>query len=299
MITPPYLQVCDSIAIAASARFVTKEDLIEPINILKEFGFNVLVHENLFEINNQLAGTDENRALVLNEYLKNDNVKAILFARGGYGSTRMIDLVDWSLLTKNPKWLAGFSDVTSILNHVDKLGISSIHSIMPLLFTKENAKESIISLIEILKGKKNIISAPKHILNVIGECEGELIGGNLSLLVHIIGTESEPDWKGKILFLEDLDEYLYHVDRMMIQLKRAGVLAQLKGIVVGYMSDMNDNATPWGKNAYEIIAEHCAELGIPLAFGLPVGHEIPNLALKIGGVYKLSVEASGTTLSLI
>lgn len=299
MITPPYLQVGDSIAIAASARFVTKEDLIEPINILKEFGFNVIMHENLFEINNQLAGTDENRALVLNEYLKNDNVKAILFARGGYGSTRMIDLVDWSLLTKNPKWLAGFSDVTSILNHVDKLGISSIHSIMPLLFTKENAKESIISLIEILKGKKNIISAPKHILNVIGECEGELIGGNLSLLVHIIGTESEPDWKAKILFLEDLDEYLYHVDRMMIQLKRAGVLAQLKGIVVGYMSDMKDNATPWGKNAYEIIAEHCAELGIPLAFGLPVGHEIPNLALKIGGVYKLSVEASGTTLSLI
>lgn len=299
MITPPYLQVGDSIAIAASARFVTKEDLIEPINILKEFGFNVLMHENLFEINNQLAGTDENRALVLNEYLKNDNLKAILFARGGYGSTRMIDLVDWSLLTKNPKWLAGFSDVTAILNHVDKLGISSIHSIMPLLFTKENAKESIITLIEILKGKKNIISAPKHILNVIGECEGELIGGNLSLLVHIIGTESEPDWKGKILFLEDLDEYLYHVDRMMIQLKRAGVLAQLKGIVVGYMSDMKDNATPWGKNAYEIIAEHCAELGIPLAFGLPVGHEIPNLALKIGGVYKLSVEASGTTLSLI
>lgn len=299
MITPPYLQVGDSIAIAASARFVTKEDLIEPINILKEFGFNVIMHENLFEINNQLAGTDENRALVLNEYLKNDNVKAILFARGGYGSTRMIDLVDWSLLTKNPKWLAGFSDVTAILNHVDKLGISSIHSIMPLLFTKENAKESIISLIEILKGKKNIISAPKHILNVIGECKGELIGGNLSLLVHIIGTESEPDWKAKILFLEDLDEYLYHVDRMMIQLKRAGVLAQLKGIVVGYMSDMKDNATPWGKNAYEIIAEHCAELGIPLAFGLPVGHEIPNLALKIGGVYKLSVEASGTTLSLI
>ncbi len=299
MITPPYLQVGDSIAIAASARFITKEDLIEPINILKEFGFNVLMHENLFEINNQLAGTDENRALVLNEYLKNDNVKAILFARGGYGSTRMIDLVDWSLLTKNPKWLAGFSDVTAILNHVDKLGISSIHSIMPLLFTKENAKESIISLIEILKGKKNIISAPKHNLNVIGECEGELIGGNLSLLVHIIGTESEPDWKGKILFLEDLDEYLYHVDRMMIQLKRAGVLAQLKGIVVGYMSDMKDNATPWGKNAYEIIAEHCAELGIPLAFGLPVGHEIPNLALKIGGVYKLSVEASGTNLALI
>ncbi|MEY5048451.1 MAG: hypothetical protein RLZZ175_1810 [Bacteroidota bacterium] len=299
MITPPYLQVGDSIAIAASARFVTKEDLIEPINILKEFGFNVLVHENLFEINNQLAGTDENRALVLNEYLKNDNVKAILFARGGYGSTRMIDLVDWSLLTKNPKWLAGFSDVTAILNHVDKLGISSIHSIMPLLFIKENAKESIISLIEILKGEKNIISAPKHILNVIGECEGELIGGNLSLLVHIVGTESEPVWKGKFLFLEDLDEYLYHVDRMMIQLKRAGVLAQLKGIVVGYMSDMKDNATPWGKNAYEIIAEHCAELGIPLAFGLPVGHEIPNLALKIGGVYKLSVETSGTTLSLI
>lgn len=299
MITPPYLQVGDTIAIVASARFVTTADLIEPIKFLKEFGFNVIIHENLFEINNQLAGSDENRALVLNDYLKNDNVKAILFARGGYGSTRMIDLVDWSLLNKNPKWLAGFSDVTAILNHVEKQGISSIHSIMPLLFTKENANESIISLIKILKGEKTIISAPKHNLNVLGKCNGELIGGNLSLLVHIIGTVSEPVWKDKILFLEDLDEYLYHIDRMMIQLKRANVMAQLKGIVVGYMSDMKDNATPWGKDAYGIIAEHCTELGIPLAFGLPVGHEIPNLALKIGGEYKLIVEESGTTLTLI
>ena len=223
MITPTYLQVGDSIAIAASARFVTQADFIKPIEILKKLGFNVILHNNLFEVNNQLAGSDENRAFVLNEYLKNDNVKAILFARGGYGSTRMIDLVDWSLLTKNPKWLAGFSDVTAILNHVEKKGISSIHSIMPLLFTKENANKSIISLIEILNGEKNIISTPKHKFNVIGECKGELIGGNLSLLVHIIGTESELDWKGKILFLEDLDEYLYHIDRMLIQLTRAGV----------------------------------------------------------------------------
>ncbi len=299
MITPPYLQTGDTIAIAASARFVTAADLAEPIQILKEFGFNVIIHEKLFQVNNQLAGSDENRSLVLNDYLKNDEVKAILFARGGYGSTRMIDLVDWSLLIQNPKWLVGFSDVTAILNHAQKLGIESIHSIMPLLFTNENANESIFSLIEILIGNKLNISAPKHSLNVIGECEGELVGGNLSLLVHIIGTVSEPVWKDKILFLEDLDEYLYHIDRMMVQLKRAGVLQQLKGIVVGYMSDMKDNATPWGKNAYEIIAEHCAELGIPLAFGLPVGHEIPNLTLKIGAYYNLDVNENGTSLKLL
>ena len=290
------LHAGDKIAIVALARKVDMADLEPAIAILKSWGLEVVLGKTLQESFHQFAGADEVRLADFQAMLNNPEIKAIISARGGYGTTRLLDQVDFTFFQHQPKWLIGFSDVTALHSHVHNFGLESIHGTMPVLFAKPGAEEAVESLRQILFGENITYQCPGHELNKTGQAEGSLIGGNLSILVTCIGTASDIDTTGKILFLEDLDEYLYHIDRMMVQLDRAGKLHKLAGLIVGDMSDMKDNAVPFGKNAYEIIREHAGKYDFPISFGFPTGHEPKNLALVCGRKAILKVDQTGTSL---
>ena len=298
---PPFLKAGDTIGILSSARKTEVAAIQKASEIIESFGYKVKLAPNLFAALHQFAGTDAERIADMHTLLKDPEVKAIICARGGYGTSRIVDEVDWSLLEKQPKWIGGFSDVTTILCHLHRKGIESLHCTMAALFDRGDAskKRSVKSLFDLLQGHPFQMEVPAHPFNRSGEATGQLIGGNLSILNHLIGTPSDPDYSGKVLFMEDLDEYLYHVDRMMVQLKRSGKLAKLAGLVIGDMSDMNDHPIPFGKTAYEIIKEHTAEYSFPLAFGLPIGHEALNLAVPVGREVLLKVNEEGARLSAL
>jgi len=287
---PPYLKKGDLIEIVSTARKISISEVKPARAILESWGFKVQYGKNLFEANNQFAGTDEQRLQDFQNALENKKVKAILCARGGYGTVRIIDHIDWSAFSFQPKWVIGFSDVTVLHLHLNKLGFQSIHATMPILFEQEGNEKALLTLKDSLKGEINPIEFEHHPYNVLGQVQGEIIGGNLSIINQLVGTNSFPDLTRKILFIEDLDEYLYHIDRMMYQLKKAGVFDQISGLVVGHMSDMNDNTVPFGKNALEIIQEHILEYDFPVAFNCPVGHEADNRAILCGRIITLSVK---------
>ena len=221
--------------------------------------------------------------------LDNPDIKAILCVRGGYGTVRIIDDIDFSHFQKNPKWLAGFSDITVLHSHIHKLNVASLHSTMPISFSS-NTTESIMSLKDALFGKHLSIKIDLHPFNRFGEAKGQIVGGNLSILYSLMGSPSDLNTDGKILFIEDLDEYLYHIDRMMMNLKRSGKLSNLKGLIVGGMTKMNDNTIPFGKDAESIIKDVVSEYNYPVCFGFPAGHIKDNRALKLGVIAELKVD---------
>jgi muramoyltetrapeptide carboxypeptidase len=257
MIAPPFLQQGDTIGIVAVARKISPEELLPAINFIKENCFNVILGENIYKQDNQFSGTDAQRAADMQSMLNNPEVKAIISARGGYGTVRIIDALDFTKFKQNPKWIIGYSDITVLHSHLFNMEICSLHATMPINFSVN--KEATRTLIDAVCGKQLEYKFPVHKLNRGTQLEGEIIGGNLSLLYALSGTPSDIDSKGKILFIEDLDEYLYHIDRMMLQLKRSGKLKNLKGLVIGSLSDMKDNTIPFGKNAEEIIREAVEE----------------------------------------
>jgi muramoyltetrapeptide carboxypeptidase len=220
--------------------------------------------------------------------LDDDSVKAIISARGGYGTLRIIDKLNFEKFQKNPKWIIGYSDVTVLHSHVHRnCGIETLHATMPINFHKD--EESVETLRKALFGEKISYEISAQPMNRNGEAQGELVGGNLSLLYALQGSSSDINTEGNILFIEDLDEYLYHIDRMVVSLKRSGKLSKLAGLVVGGMNDMKDNQVPFGKTAGEIIAEAVAEFKYPVCFGFPAGHTAKNLALPLGRRAKLKV----------
>lgn len=293
---PDNLRKDDIIGITATARSVKPEEIAPAVNILESWGLKVVLSEYLYEVQGQFAGEDKVRKRALQSMIDDPNIKAIACARGGYGTTRIIDDLDFTPLLQEPKWLIGFSDITVLLFQLYQVGIESIHGVMPGLFHKPGMEESIESLRKVLFGEPIKITAHHHALNKVGTASGPVIGGNLSIINNIIGTASDIDTTGAIMFIEDLDEYLYHIDRMMVHLKRAGKLQSLKGLVVGGMSDMNDNPTPFGKNAYEIIQEHVSSYDYPVCFGMPVGHDPRNLSIPFGRNGTLNVDNSVSTL---
>jgi muramoyltetrapeptide carboxypeptidase len=299
MITPPYLKSGDSIGIVATARKINPQELEPAMKKFSEWGLRVVLGKNIYETCDQYAGNDEQRLHDLQQMLDDENIKAIIIARGGYGTVRIIDKIDFSKFIKNPKWIVGYSDVTVLHLHIhSNHGIETIHATMPLNFPlggKDN--NALITLKKTLFGEKIEYQIEKNELNKIGKAEGIIIGGNLSLLYALAGTPSDINTSGKILFIEDLDEYLYHIDRMMLQLKRSGKLKNLAGLVVGGMTEMKDNSIPFGKTAYEIIAEAVAEYNYPVAFDFPAGHIEDNRALIMGR--KIMLEVSWETTSLI
>ncbi|MFN3640406.1 MAG: LD-carboxypeptidase, partial [Flavobacterium sp.] len=292
---PPPLKKGDTVAIVATARKHLNDDLQLAKSFLEAWGLHLKIGSSIGLDKNQLAGTDEERAADFQEQLDNPNIKAIWCVRGGYGSVRMIDLIDFTSFKKAPKWIVGFSDVTVLHSHLNQLGIASIHGMMPVNIPRATpeAKES---LRKALFGEALSYQLPAHEMNQKGKASGELVGGNLSILYSLLGSVSAIDCQDKILFLEDLDEYLYHVDRMLMNLKRNGCLENLKGIIVGGMTKMNDNEVPWGKNALEIIQDVSKPYDIPIIYGFPAGHLPDNRALIFGKTVTLEVTEGGTKL---
>ena len=295
MITPPHLQKGDTVAILATARKNLDDNLKPAIDLLKSWGLNVVIGSSIGLDNNQLAGTDEQRAADFQQQLNNPNIKAIWCVKGGYGTVRMIDLLDFTAFKKNPKWIVGFSDVTVLHNHLNTLGFKSIHGIMPVTVAKATP-EAIETLRIALFGEKLKYEIDPFMMNRPGKATGELVGGNLSILYSLFGSPSAIDCTDKILFIEDLDEYLYHIDRMMINLKRNGCLESIKGIVVGSMTKMKDNDIPWGKNAIEIIEDVTKTYHIPVLYNFPAGHIQDNRALILGDIVTINVNEKCSTL---
>ena len=295
MITPPILQKGDTIAILATARKNIDDNLKPAIDLLHCWGLEVVIGKSIGLDDNQLAGTDEQRAADFQQQMDNPNIKAIWCVRGGYGTVRMIDLLDFTKFKQNPKWIIGFSDVTVLHNHLNTMGYKSIHGIMPISVEK-TAPESIETLRTALFGEKLSYKVDPYIMNRTGEASGELVGGNLSILYSLFGSKSAIDCTDKILFIEDLDEYLYHIDRMMMNLKRNGCLESLKGIIVGSMEKMKDNEIPWGKNALEIIDDVTKKYNIPVLYNFPAGHIRDNRALILGNKVSINVNSTCSTV---
>jgi len=295
MITPPYLQKGDTVAILATARKHIVKSMQPTIDLLESWGLHVVIGKSIGLEENQLAGNDEQRAADLQEQLDNPNIKAIWCARGGYGTVRVVDLIDFTQFKKSPKWLVGFSDVTVLHNHLNTMGYKSIHGIMPISLAKAS-KEAIESLRLSLFGQLLQYAIDPHPMNRLGKATGELVGGNLSILYSVLGSPSAIDCTDKILYIEDLDEYLYHIDRMMMNLKRNGCLESLKGIIVGSMTDMKDNDIPWGKNALEIVQDVTKQYNIPVIFNFPAGHIHDNRALILGNNVTIEVTENCSTV---
>ena len=293
MITPPPLKHGDKIGIAAPARKISKAELQTALDVFERWGLNVVFAENLFKSHHQYAGTDAERVDGMQQLLDDESVRAIVCARGGYGTVRITDALDFAQFIKNPKWIAGYSDITVLHSHLNRqLQTETLHCTMPVNFPA-NTPDAIESMRKALFGETLRYHVTPHPFNRCGTASGELVGGNLSVLYALSASPSEICTDKKILFLEDLEEYLYHIDRMMVQLRRGGKLENLAGMIVGAMDKMNDNAIPFGKQAYDIVAEHAALYGFPLCFGFPAGHIDDNRALVLGRKIELKVTETG------
>lgn len=299
MITiPPYLQKNDTIGVICPAGYMPHEKAKTCIETLKQWGFKVKVGKTLGKQFHYFSGTDEERLSDLQSMLDDEEVKAILCGRGGYGLSRIIDDINFKRFQKIPKWIIGYSDITLLHAHIfSQLKIASLHSPMAAAFNNSGAKNEFVqSLKHALTGEPYNYSYNAHAVNKNGTGEGKLVGGNLSLLIHLIGTASDVDTKNKILFLEDIGEYLYNIDRMMMQLKRAGKLKQLAGLIIGGFTEMKDTVIPFGQDVYNIIHDKVKEYNYPVCFDFPVSHTERNYALKVGVKHRLEVNENGVVL---
>ncbi|WP_378180996.1 LD-carboxypeptidase [Aquimarina sp. SS2-1] len=298
MLKPDSLQKGDKIAIVATARKITQKEIDEATNILKSWGLHPVIGTTIGLENNQFAGTDEERRLDFQKMLDDTEIKAIWCARGGYGTVRIMDQLDFSGFIKHPKWIIGYSDITVLHSHIHNLNIATLHAAMPIDIHK-GTEASRHSLRDTLFGRKQNYTITSSKKNKLGNCSGKLIGGNLSILYSLCGSVSSVDTKGKILCIEDLDEYLYHIDRMLQNLKRNGYFNDLAGLIVGGMTKMHDNNTSFGKNAEEIIWDVVKGYDFPVAFDFPMGHIEDNRALVLGAEVSLHVSDDVTTLKYL
>lgn len=279
--TIEYLKTGSKVAIAAPARMVTHEEMAFGIQWLKDMGFVPVYDDRLFNQHYIFSGDDDTRAAVFQEYLDNEEIDAIWLARGGYGGIRIIDKLDFTKFLQHPKWIVGFSDGTILHGKLNRLGVPSLHAAMPFYFANKTP-EAKQSLYDALTGKPLQYAFSSHPLNRCGEAEAEVVGGNLSVLIGMMGSETFPETDGKILFIEEVDEYIYHIDRMMHCLKRAGKLDRLKGLIVGGLTQIKDNTHPFGMTTEQVIAEAVSEYDYPVCFGFPAGHWDDNKALYLG-----------------
>jgi muramoyltetrapeptide carboxypeptidase len=281
MIIPPFLKAGDTVALVCTARKFFPEDAKPAIDLLESWGLKVKLGNTIGLDNCQLGGTDNERAADFQAQLDDANVKAIWCARGGYGTVRIIDSLDFTNFKQHPKWIMGFSDVTVLHSQLNVERVASLHAIMP--FTVPTAPEEVKdTLRKALFGETISYTIPSKSYDVNGTASGELVGGNISILYSLLGSKSAIATKNKILFIEDLDEYLYHIDRMMYNIKRNGYFDNVKGIIVGSMTDMHDNEIPFGQNEVQIITEIAKDLSIPIAFQFPAGHQKDNRTLILG-----------------
>lgn len=283
------------IAIAAPARKVSPEEMEFAIHWLHDHGFESVFDNRLYSIDNIAAGSDALRASIIQEYMDRPDIDAIWMARGGYGSIRIIDKLDFTQFVKHPKPIVGFSDVTVFHGKLSRLGIPSIHASMPHILANKTP-EALQSLIDALTGKPLHYKWPAHPLNRPGMAKGVIVGGNLSVLCGMLGSNSFPETDGKILFVEEIDEYIYHVERMMYALKRAGHLAHLKALVIGGLTDIHDNPDPFGKTVEQAIFDVVKEYDYPICFGFPAGHQPDNRAIVFGKEMNLTIRESNVEI---
>lgn len=296
---PSYLSPGDTIGIACPAGYMAAEKAQTCIDTLQQWGYQVKVGKTLGSSSpTYFSGTDEERLRDFQAMLDDDSVKAILCGRGGYGTGRIIDRLDFKDFKKNPKWIIGFSDITVLHSHLySNYKIASLHAPMAAAFNDEGFNnEYVQSLRKALEGKPQRYQCAAHEYNHKGEAIGELVGGNLSLIAHLVGTPSDIKTRGRILFLEDIGEYLYNVDRMLYQLKRAGKLDKLAGLLIGGFTENKDTERPFGETVYDIVYEVVKEYDYPVCFNFPVSHAKENYALKVGVGYKLKVGKGKVTL---
>ncbi|RXP64623.1 LD-carboxypeptidase [Lutibacter sp. HS1-25] len=298
MIQPNYLQPKDTVAIVSTARKITLKEIQPAISLLESWGLKVIIGDTIGLEDNQFAGTDAQRAADFQQMLDNPTIKAIWCARGGYGTVRIVESLDFTQFKKQPKWVIGYSDITVLHNQIHSFGIETLHALMPIDISKSTEK-AIKSLKKCLFSNAISYEIPTSEINRKGNTRGEFIGGNLSILYSLLGSDSSLKTVGKILFIEDLDEYLYHIDRMMMNLKRNGYFDNLKGLVVGSMTDMHDNTVPFGKNAYQIISDIVAEYNFPVAFNFPAGHIKDNRGLILGRHVNFDVNGKVVKLSFL
>lgn len=301
-IIPPYLINGDTIGIVCPAGYMPLKKITSCVTTLNDWGFKVKIGTTLGKKQvNYFSGNDEKRLSDFQTMLDDDTVQAILCARGGYGTSRIIDRINFSKFKKNPKWIIGFSDITVLHAHINKqFKIATLHAPMAGAFNNEGFKnEFVLSLKKALKGNALNYTCKPFVLNNIGTTKGELIGGNLALISHLIGSKSAYITKNKILFLEDVGEYLYNIDRMFVQLKRAGIFNELKGLVLGGFTELKDTKTPFGTDVYNLIYEHIKEYSFPFCFNFPVSHDKENVALKTGVDYEFSVQKNKVLLKEI
>ncbi len=298
MLTPASLKAGDKVAIVSTARKVDHADLRVAIKMLQDWGLIPVLGKSIDASQDQYAGSDDLRRHDLQTMLDDEAVRAIWCARGGYGTVRIIDGLDFSKFIKHPKWIVGYSDVTVLHARLHKMGVETLHAPMAqgivnvTAFAKAGLEHSLFG-----KGIRYKIHG--HSLNRNGTANGLVVGGNLSILYSLCGSPTALNTNGKILFIEDLDEYLYHIDRMMMNLKRNGMLRHLAALIVGGMTEMNDNSVPFGKNAEEIVLEAVREYDYPVCFDFPAGHIADNRALILGRKVELSVDKNGVKLHFL
>jgi muramoyltetrapeptide carboxypeptidase len=291
MITPPYLNPGDKIGFVAPARSVVPEELQKAKDILKSKGLIFIEGENLYKKHNQFSGSDKERTADFQKFLNDPEISAIFCVRGGYGSVRILNKLNFDKFLKNPKWIVGYSDITVFHSYINnRLGVETLHAPMPFNYGKEEYDQNSVSMVfDLLSGKIPQYNFETHKLNNNGRAKGRLIGGNLSVLYSLRGTQADIDTNGKVLFIEDIDEYLYHIDRMLMNFKLGEKLNGLRGIIVGDMHDMKDNNIPFGKNANEILSGFFSELNIPVCYGFPSGHGKINWPLIMGREVLLNI----------
>jgi muramoyltetrapeptide carboxypeptidase len=299
--TPKYLTKNSTIGITCPSGYVSAERVAYAIVVLEKWGFKTVVGKTVGNEYHYFSGDDATRLADLQQMLDDPNIDAILMGRGGYGLSRIIDQIDFTNFIKQPKWICGFSDITVLHSHIQaQFGIPTLHSPMCGAFKPETEEtDYILSLRKALTGESlhHCFDPSPH--NRIGEVEGIVVGGNLAMLAHLTGSVSQIDTDGKILFIEDIGEHLYHIDRMLYNLKRSGQLSQLKGLIVGSFTDTEDTDRPFGQTLEEIITDKVKEYDFPVCFGFACGHDEVNYTLVLGATYQLSVGEMGTGLALV
>jgi muramoyltetrapeptide carboxypeptidase len=300
MITPPYLKVGDTIVILAPAGILkNRQETIQKAKKLAEsWGLKVKLGNNIFNKNSHFAGSDDERTADFQEALDNTNIKAIWSGRGGYGSVRVLDKLDYAAFLKHPKWIIGYSDITAFHSHIHNLGIETMHAMMGTSVDDkpEETIETLASFKKAIFGKQLKYSIPSSKYNRKGKVEGQIVGGNLALLASMLGSNSQTDTKEKILFIEEIGEYKYSIDRMLQSLKRAGYFDNCNGLIIGDISKIKTNSTKWGHTIEELILDVVKDYDFPVLFDFPAGHKADNRALIFGRKVKLSVDSKESSV---
>lgn len=303
---PEFLKQNDKIAIVAPSGRIFPEEIQDGLNLIKSWGLIPVLGKNLFEDyynGYHFAGTDEQRISDFQEALDNDEIKAIWCARGGYGAVKLLDNLKWNKFLTNPKWIIGYSDITAIHNHVNNFEIQTIHAITTKKLNTEYNEETFLTLEKALLGQELNYEIPAHPFNQKGKVKGKLVGGNLSIIYSLVGSNSFINGENSILFIEDWNENWYHVDRMMTNLKRSGLLARIKGLVVGSFTKMDVEAenpefhSDFDPTTYEVIQKIMNEFEIPIAYQFPAGHIGDNRALIFGREVSLEVNENLVNLN--